>query len=183
MSDADLWEEPIVGKEEYCESCQMFLSLPATRHRAACGAWCIFAYNVGHPSFFKDSDYDACHVGFDHYETKTCPNGCFRKELQQKVEPVMEVVKIFMVRPWASNETLYFDNEDDAQLAATGTGEYGENCIVIPVDALKVGSVYRELGHTIIVRNSTSPKVREEALRKLSPFERKVLGVKVEFPE
>lgn len=75
---------------EVCGSCKQLQSVPISRHRAACGALCLFAVNVrpdGSTDWKSFNKYESCHYGNPVEPTPaSCPNGCFRKDMPKATE-------------------------------------------------------------------------------------------------
>lgn len=156
-----------------CEDCGT-LCLEPGPHFAPCGVYCLVASLTPRNGKVVPEALEAQRSKKLHNQSnRNCPAGCFDATKNGRL------VTLYRIHPHASVNQLYFDNKEDADLAALGQGEYGENCLVIEVDAIRFqDGRYRLLGNGVAVKNINSQAAREEALRKLSPFERKLLGVK-----
>lgn len=86
---------------------------------------------------------------------------------------MLKVIKGYMVKG------KHYTEKEDAELAARGQGEWGSDEYVHPVDLLvdteQPGA--RTLGQTVDLYSAADPNARERALRKLTDFDKKVLGL------
>lgn len=100
------------------------------------------------------------------------------KELAEVTAQIMAVETNEVHTVWRVNQRYYW-NQDDARLAAKGQGEWGSDEYVnsILVVMMEDGSI-RILGSKIEVYQSCDAEERARALKKLTPYERKVLGLK-----
>lgn len=88
----------------------------------------------------------------------------------------MKLLRIYHVHV-PGREAEYYADESDALLAGKGNGEWGSDCSVSPCDAVATDRGVFLLGSKVSVRDTRDPAERDRVLAKLTPYDRKLLGL------